>query len=109
MQITIQQPRNVTEMQPRPTVLPQQIPKQIAGSQPLLQHTQVAQAQKVIMTQAGASPVIQAAPTTTTLSAAKLSKDNIQHKMIPRLILILLLADLTLSLLKFWLYSPIEK
>ena len=78
MQITIQQPRNVSEMQPRPTMLSQQIPKQIASSQPILQQTQLAQAQKVIMTQAGASPVIQAAPTTSTISA-KLSKNRVYY------------------------------
>ena len=60
-------------MQPRPTMLSQQLPKQIVGSQPILQQTQLAQAPKVIMTQAVASPVIQAAPTTTTISTAKLS------------------------------------
>ena len=60
-------------MQPRPTMLSQQLPKQIVGSQPILQQTQLAQAPKVIMTQAVASPVIQAAPTTTTISTTKLS------------------------------------
>ena len=79
MQITIQQPRNVSEMQPRSTMLSQQISKQIASSQPILQQTQLSQAQKVIMTQAGVSPVIQAAPTTSTISTAKLSKNCVNY------------------------------
>ncbi len=74
VQITIQQPRNVHEMQPRPTMLSQQqLPKQLVGSQPILQPAQLAQTQKVIMTQAASSPVMHSGVTPTTLSAAKLS------------------------------------